>query len=268
MEKDQGEGFTYRQWRAADPRRIFLLVHGLGAHAGRWEAMAGFFLKKGISSYAPELRSNNPSVSPAAEDRFVNFRSKILAVQDIAAKENPAKKIFLIGESLGAIISFLICVEYPSLFSGLVCISPAFTTKHKMTVFECSRMLVPLLYNPDKQFALPFDSSMCTRDPYYRDILDKDTREYRSISSRFIFEIFMIQARALAQKNKMLTPTLFLAAEDDKIADPAAASVVFDSLKVVDRKFVGFPGMYHSLSIESGREKVFEEILGWVEERL
>lgn len=269
MDNSHAKELTYKHWGVSDPRCIFLLVHGLGAHAGRWEAMAGFFLNKGVASYAVELRSRDVSgKSGPEEDRLDSFLDKIRALYGIIAKDNPSKKIFLIGESFGAIISFLICADHPNLFRGLVCISPAFVPKHKMTFLEFIRMLAPLLYNPEKEIALPFDSSMCTRDSVYRNMMDKDTREYRSISSRFIFEIFLIQARAMARKKKMMTPALFLVPEEDRIVDPQGTRQVFDSLAVKKKRLVSFPGMYHSLSIELGKEAVFEEISKWTEERL
>ncbi len=269
MNKSYGEGVGYRQWSAPEPREVFLLVHGLGAHAGRWEAMAEFFLKRGISSYAVELRSPGlPGKASAKEDRFGSFCSKIHVLYDIAAKDNPAKKIFLIGESLGAIVSFLVCAGSPGLFSGLICISPAFVPGQKITFPKYVRMLGPLFYNPEKQFTLPFDSSMCTRDPAYRNMMDKDAREYRSISSRFAFEIFLIQARAMAAKKKMMTPTLFLVPEEDRIIDPQRTRIVFESLVVEDKKLISFPGMYHSLSVELDREKVFKDILKWIGDRI
>lgn len=269
MDKSQANGFTYKHWGVGDPRCIFLLVHGLGAHAGRWEAMAGFFLDKGISSYAVELRSRDLSGNFGfGEDRLDSFLDKIRTLYGIIVKDNPSKKIFLVGESLGGIVSLLFSASSPGLFNGLVCISPAFKARKNLFFRDYVSMLAALFYNPGKEFKLPFDSLMCTRDTGFRNALNKDTCEYRVISSRFIFEIFMIQARGMYAKKKLTTPTLFLVAEEDKIVDPNGTRAVFDSLTVKDKKYVGFPGMYHSLSIELGKEAVFEELLKWVEERL
>ena len=259
----------YRQWRPLTTRAVFLLVHGLGAHAGRWEAGAEFFAKKGIASYAVELRS---FICPGmADDRMDNFRSyysKILRLREIAAKENPGKKIFLAGESMGALISFLLSAKYPGLFIGLICISPAFVNRYKPSFIDSIKLLVPLFYNPAKQFKLPFDSSMCTRDAYYRQKLDTDPREYRSTSSKLIFEILLSQFHARAVKNKITIPALFLIAGEDKLVDPQAAKTVFNGMTVKDKTLVEFPGMYHSLSIDLDREKVYEEMLEWAEKRM
>lgn len=259
----------FGKWCVPEPRAVFLLVHGLGAHGGRWEAMAAFLLKKGFSSYAIELRGPNPvGGTDEKTNRLGDYRGKILRLHSIAAKNNPAKKVFLIGESMGAVISFLVSAGSPGLFSGLICISPAFSPRRKTTFMDYVRTLAPLVYNPDKQFELPFDSSMCTRDADYRNRLDRDPREYRTVSSRFILEILMMQARARSAVKKMLTPVLFLVAEADMIVDPQVSRAVFSGLAVKDKTLVGFPGMYHSLSIELGKETVFEEILKWTEQRL
>ena len=69
----------YRQWHSPDPRCVFLLVHGLGTHSGRWEAAADFFLKEGVASYAVELRGIGPAAKPGArQESFDSCYDKIL----------------------------------------------------------------------------------------------------------------------------------------------------------------------------------------------
>ena len=55
MSSLSGNDIGYRHLAAASPRAVFLLVHGLGSHGGRWEAMGSFFMKRAVSSYAVEL---------------------------------------------------------------------------------------------------------------------------------------------------------------------------------------------------------------------
>ena len=52
----QGSDILYRQWEIENPRAIFLLIHGLGAHSGRWEFFANYTMQYGFSSYAIELK--------------------------------------------------------------------------------------------------------------------------------------------------------------------------------------------------------------------
>ncbi|MDD5669978.1 MAG: alpha/beta fold hydrolase, partial [Candidatus Omnitrophica bacterium] len=130
MVTDRNEEIEYRRWRPSEPKAVLLLVHGLGAHAGRWEALGDFFAKRGIASYAIELKNiNTPASSDNGPERFRRYYGKILRLYDIAVKDNPEKKIFLAGESMGALISFLLAIAKPGLFNGLICISPAFTNR-------------------------------------------------------------------------------------------------------------------------------------------
>lgn len=258
----------YVQWAHSNPKAVFILVHGLGAHGLRWKAFGEFFAARGISSYAIELKNFEHSRPPRARDeKFTNYYEKISCLYDIAAKENPGKNIFLIGESMGGLISFLYAAIHPGLLNGLVCISPAFENKYKPSLKDYFRIFVPFLYNPGKEHPLPFDPSMCTRDAIYRRMMVEDAREGHTLSSRLILEIFMAEAKARLVKDELDVPVLFLTSGEDKIVDSDGAKTIFERLKVKDKKLVDFPGMYHSLSIDIGREHVFEEILQWVEER-
>lgn len=246
----------YRQWSHPAPRAVFLLVHGLGAHNGRWEALADFLLNKGISSYA--IASRSPE----------NFYRDILRLYEIASKDNPGKDIFLAGESLGAVISFLLAIDRPELFAGLVCFSPAFRSRLKLPLSDYLNIFTSLFYNPKKTFKVPFDSSMCTRDPDYRKKMDSDARESRIASSRSLVGTILSQVRANLLKGRLKIPVLFLVALDDKIVYPEASIEVFKNLKVEDKTLFKYPGMYHSLSVELGKEKVFEDLLSWAEKRI
>ncbi|MDO8525074.1 MAG: alpha/beta fold hydrolase [Candidatus Omnitrophota bacterium] len=260
MNKDKA--IEYRQWASSSPRAVLLLVHGLGAHAGRWEAMAEFFVKNRISSYAIE------SGDPARAGYFRNYQGHILALSAIAAKDNPGKNIFLVGESMGALLSFLFVSGHPELFKGLICLSPAFSNKCRLSAADNLKALAALFYNPKKKFMMPFDFSMCTRDTEYSNALNSDPGEYRAISAGSIPTILLFQIRAGFAAKKIATSSLFLIAGEDKLVESRATANIFKRLVISDKALVEFPGMYHSLSIELGKEKVFEEIRKWVEKRM
>ena len=169
---------------------------------------------------------------------------------------------------MGAVVSFLLAADRPEMFAGIVCLSPAFASRYRPAFSDAFDIFAHLLYDTNKQFKLPFDSAMCTRDAEYRKKMDGDRREYRTVPARLLLEILRMQFAAKNLGNDFRVPALFLVSGEDKIADPAAAEAIFSALKVKDKTFMEFPEMYHSLSIEVGKESVFEEILKWVERRI
>jgi alpha-beta hydrolase superfamily lysophospholipase len=258
MASENNKEIGYRKWVAPQARAVFLLVHGLGAHTGRWEAMAEFFLKHGVSSYAVELHR---------VAGFGSHNGDILGLRQIIKKENPSQKIFLAGESMGALIAFLIAASQPGFFDGLICISPAFANKIKLSALDYLKIAAALLYKPHKLFRVPFDSTMCTRDTDYRKKMDQDPSEHRTASSRLLTAILFAQMRVRFIHSLGL-PVLFLVAGEDKMIDHKATSVIFNGLADKDKRLIEFPGMYHALSIDIGKEAVFEKVLEWVTGRI
>jgi len=130
LKADDNVGILYREWGSPGPRVVLLLVHGLGAHTGRWEFLADFFQKNNISSYALELKGFGQTQGERGDiDSLNTYFQDIRSLSDIIRQENPGKKIFLLGESMGALICFLFAALEPRLFSGLICVSPAFAGK-------------------------------------------------------------------------------------------------------------------------------------------
>lgn len=259
----------YKEWKSHSPKASFLLVHGLGAYSGRWEFLANFFLENYISSYAIELRGFGRTKELKGHiDSFNVYFNDIRRLRDIIKKENPDKKVFLLGESMGAIIAFLMAISEPALFDGLICISPAFQSRLKFTALDYIKIFLTLIYSPRKQLNMPFGSEMCTQDVDYQKTMDASPLEHRLATPKLLANIALAQARAIILKNRLQTPTLFLLAGVDKLINPGAAKRVFENLSLDDKEIKEYPNMYHALSIELGKEKVFEDILKWMEKRI
>ena len=260
----------YRQWQASSPRAVLLLVHGLGAHSERWKFLAEFFLQNGISSYAIELKGFGETEGLKGHiDSFDIYFKDILFLYAIIKKENPGKKVFALGESMGGLIAFLMAAGNPGLFDGLICISPAFKNNLKFTLLDYVRIFTALAYNPKKQFILPFDAVMCTQDTDYQKVMDADPREHRLATPKLLVITAIAMKRAKISKDKVRIPVLFLLASDnDALVSPLEAKNVFNGLKTEDKKLIQYPDMRHALSIEKDRQKVFEEVLKWLQKRI
>ncbi|MDP3790001.1 MAG: alpha/beta fold hydrolase [Candidatus Omnitrophota bacterium] len=268
IKTDEKTGIMYRKWEAASPSAVLLLVHGLGAHSARWEFLAEIFLFHNISSYAIELKGCGETPGPKGHiDSFNIYYNDIRSLRDIIIRENPGKKIFLAGESLGGLIVYIFALTNPDLFDGLIALSPAFSNRFKLSVLYSIKVFLPLLYNPKKQHKMPFTSRMCTHDTTYEKAMDADHREHRLATSKFLFNLLAAQIRAGSLKDKGDMHILFLLSGNDEIVDPDASKKVFEKLAARDKKIMQYPDMRHALSIDTGKEKVAGDILDWVNER-
>jgi alpha-beta hydrolase superfamily lysophospholipase len=268
LDKDRTNNLFYQKWLCPHPRAVFLLVHGLGAQSGRWEEAARFFLKKDFSSYALELRGFGDTPGPRGNvDSFDTYFQDIRHLARILRETHPQQKIFLTGESLGGLIAFLFAAKFPQDADGLICLSPAFKSRLKFNVIDYARILAYLAINPRKPLPMPFDSSMCTRDPVLRKKIDADKNEHRLATPRLLANIWWAQMKVPAQTIPM--PVLFLLGSDqDQLVDPKEIKKVFGRLRGQENKIIQYPGMSHALSADLGREKVFENITQWADKMI
>jgi len=266
---DEKAGVVYKQWNAASAQAALLLVHGLGGHSDRWDFLSRFLLQNGISSYAIDLKGFGQTQDLKGHiDSFQTYFTDILSLRAIIKKEHPQAKVFILGESLGGLLVFLLAIRDPGLFNGLICISPAFKNKMQFSFLEIIKILAAFFCNPQQQFHVPFNAQMCTRDTGYQKTMEADDKEHRLASAKLLMNIVIAELHAGLLKAKLTTPTLFLIAGRDFLVDAQASLNIFKKLKIPDKTIIEYPEMYHALSIDLGRERVFADILKWIQERL
>ena len=265
MQKIETPDILYYKWAVQNPDAVFLLVHGMGAHSGRWGFLADWFLKQNISSYSLELKGfgEAPGVRGHIDSLSIYYRD-ILKLADKIREENPGKKVMLLAESMGGLIAFMTAALYPGSFDGLIAISPAFANGMKISPLTMLDMVTAMLYNQKKQFKMPFNAQMCTVDGEYRKVMDADPREHRFATSRLLWEILVAQLKSGFVKDKIKIPVLFLFAGKDYLVNTGPGIKMFKSLKTDRKKMIEYPEMQHALSIEKDRDKVFSDILEWI----
>jgi alpha-beta hydrolase superfamily lysophospholipase len=241
----------------------------MGGHSGRWDYLAGFFLKRGFALYAIELRGFGKTTELKGHvDSFKTYFNDIRSLREIIRQEYPKAKVFILGESFGGLLAFLSAAQEPRLFDGLICLSPLFKDILKYSFWDYSQVFIASVFNPKKQFIVRFNSSMCTRDAELQKILDTDEREHRLVSANLLVNAIFSQAQGLALKDKIIVPVLFLLAGRDMVVDSNASCRVFQGMPIKDKTLIEYPQGFHALSIDLDREKVFQDILKWVNPRL
>lgn len=252
-------GITYKAWAHPSPAAAFLLIHGLGGNPSWWDPLSLALTKSGYSAYAIDLRNLKS---------FSHFSRDILKLRELIKKEIGPKKIFVTGESMGAIIALSMIIKESALFDGIICISPAFKSRAKLDLMKYLGIFLPLFYNPGKVCDLHFTADMCTRDINFIKTIEADYRKDSLSTSRILFDIFVAQTQMRLLKSGIDMPVLFLLAGEDKLVEPDESKKFFGRLQCRDKTIIEYPEMYHSLSIEVGKEKVFKDILDWAKGRI
>lgn len=273
MPELMGTDILYRRWDtvppAVPPKAVFLLVHGLGAHTARWDFLAGFLARSGFSSYGIELRGfgRTPERPRGHVDSLRVWERDVLRLYEIAVAQNPGRKIFVLGESIGSLIAFNMACRFPDAFAGQVLISPDFKNGLKFPLSAYLTIGALILFKPQKTIQVPFTSAMCTRDTAYQEVMDQSPDELRVASLKCLLSILSEQGKSTRLAKDLRIPSLFLISGTDLLVDERASRKLFKKLTLEDKTILEYPEMLHALSIDLGRDRVFQDILDWAEKR-
>lgn len=118
----------YRRYSTGTPARgVVIVVHGIGEHGGRYEALASYLSGLGIESFLPDLRGFGKSGSRrACIRRFSDFHRDLFALHALI-KRTSGLPVFMLGHSLGGLVvsSYAAFSEHPAL-EGVILSSPSF----------------------------------------------------------------------------------------------------------------------------------------------
>ncbi len=265
-----GQDFLYRKWTTNNPRAILLLIHGIGAHSARWNFFGDYFAQNGFSSYAIELPGfgQTPHRPRGHIDSFNLYYQDILNLLGMIKRDYPGRKVFIVGESMGGLIAFLAASKFKDQFAGQILISPAFKNGMRFPFTAYSTLITNCLLNPKKSVKLPFTSAMVTRDVAYQKVMDNNPDELRYASVKTLLNILFAQIKAKRIAKKITTPSLFLLSLQDQLVNAKTIQKMFSRLTIKDKTLIEYPALLHALYIELDREKVFANILDWLEKRI
>lgn len=87
-------------------------------------------------------------------------------------------------------------------------------------------------------------------------------------TGRLLYELWRLTHQAQRALLLVRTPTLLIQSKTDPRVVPAIAERAFALLGMTDRRLVWTEGAGHVITVDYGRERVFEEVSGWLREHM
>jgi alpha-beta hydrolase superfamily lysophospholipase len=262
-----GTPLAVRRWYPrGEPWARIELLHGLGEHLGRWEAVGDVLAGQGLEVVGADLRGFGASGGPRADiDRRSRFREDLDdQLADLRAAR-PSRPVVLYGHSLGAVIAL------GQVLSGLPTVDALVLTGPVMDddLARWKHVVAPVLARVAPTVRLPngVTAGMLAARP--RPGFSYDDPLVQTMSTtRFGALGFAEQARLrdeLACLDAMPIPTLVVRGDDDPIA-PARVLPMFERLGNTTVRT--YPGLRHEVHNEVPGDEVLGYIAAWLREHL
>ena len=263
-------GILYRKWTVKKPKAVFVLVHGMGAHSGRYEYFAPFFKKKGFSGYAMDLQGYGElgkELKGHVESLKI-YHEQIKQLKELAAKENPGKPLFLLGESMGGLLVTSHAINYDQEYKGVIAIVPAFNDVFNFTLADRLNILFKSIRDPKEPVLMPFNDADLTTDRAILSKLKKDRLEHKYASAGLLRQLLIEQVINIDAKiQRLKVPIFMLLSGKDRLVDTGFDANLFKRIKA-DKTLKIYNGSLHALTIEKNRKEIYKDIMEWAIKRV
>jgi len=257
------KGLRWQSWPAANAKAHLILVHGMGAPTSRWEDLARFFAANDFEVSAIQMRGwgDNAGKTPGHINSFkIYYKDIYKMIQYKLSQKN--LPVFGLGESMGALILLGMQLAYSDVFKGLVLFAPALQDKLPFPLWRRAQIALMLPLCPWFPFKMPFNPEMTTRDQAMIKMMREDVNEKHVASPSTLLQNLQVRVSVRKNAQKFKLPIFIAVGGQDSFMN---ASVTEEfSKKSKNTKYVLYPEMFHGISIDLGREKVFSDVLTWL----
>jgi alpha-beta hydrolase superfamily lysophospholipase len=259
-----GPALPARSWgNATNASAVALLVHGLGAHSGWFEAFAHELEIRGICS----VSYDHAGFGKQKDVPFISYKQwldDLVRVFDYLRASIPAgKPIFLVGNSMGGLLS-LVAAEFIEP-DGLVLLSPGFDgSPETFTTMYRLRTIVKALLWPDLELPLPYDARLVTRDKPTQAWINADPEGRFSVPGKHLLQLLHLSNATKHKAGRVKMPVLMLTAGQDKIVNNVVNRAFYAKLVAPSKKARHFDEAWHDLMFDPLVDEVAEEVVGWM----
>ena len=261
---------------SADPalcRARLAVVHGYGDHAGRYAEFMPWLARHGVACHAFDFRGHGRSTGRRGfVQRWDDHLDDLGAFLGLPALRDDAPgspPLFLLGHSHGGLVVAAAGVRglLPAHVAGCVLSAPYLINCHKV---PAAKVAVGRLLNrivPWVRVPSGVRPEMMSADPAMLDESRRDPLLLRRATPRWFLTHRPVQREVLAAAPGFTHPLLVLCGDADPIADPRGAAEFHDKAGSADKTLITYPGFLHEPFRETGRQRVFADVLAWIEAR-
>jgi alpha-beta hydrolase superfamily lysophospholipase len=265
----------WQSWAPSAPVGALVVVHGLAEHGGRYRETAEAFAAVGWAVFAVDLRghghsANVPGAGRVHVTRFTDYFRDVSAIIDVAREQHPSLPLFLLGHSMGGLVTISYVLQHPPGLAGAIISSPALGTHPDFKPPALLRLLVSVLEHlaPRLRFPSDLDTEAISRDPEVVRAYLEDPLVSSKVSARWYAEIMRSIERAHADGPTLAVPMLLMQSGSDRLVDPAATERWAQAAPSGQVEFVNWNGLYHEMFNEPEKRQVRRRALDWLQLQL
>jgi alpha-beta hydrolase superfamily lysophospholipase len=250
-------------------RGVVLIVHGLGEHAWRYDALAQELNSWGFAVRAYDQFGHGESMGQRGalpgDDRLLQDLAEV--VDETRARMHDHTPLIVLGHSMGGLVAARFVSLGMRALDALVLSSPALDPGLGMFQKLLLAVLPPLA--PNLRVSNGLNPHYISHDPQVVSRYKADPLVHDRISARLAAFIAHEGPATIASAPTWNLPTLLLYAGSDKLVNPAGSRAFASAAPQTFVTARCFDDLYHEIfnEAEPGRQQVMTQLRSWLDER-
>jgi acylglycerol lipase len=258
----------YQAWIPDKPKAILVLAHGIGEHSDRYAHVADYMTRRDFEVWACDFCGHGRSGGKRCHiNSFDDYLDETDLLIQKAKNQDPSKKVFLLGHSLGGLIAIEYATKNATPLAGLILSAPSLVDKVKVPAAKAFLAKILSRLAPSYSTLTGLDANLLSRDSEVVRKYVNDPLVHAVATARFFTEFRRAQDESMRFADKMTLPCLVLQASADEIVDASATLDFFGKLGSSDKTLKVYDGFYHEVLNEPGKENVMNDIEIWMSAR-
>lgn len=260
----------YQSWHPeTDAKAVLLVAHGLAEHSGRYMNFVNHFVPEGFTVYALDHFGHGRSDGTRIYvDRFTDYTKTLKTFYNLVAEKEMGKPIYIVGHSMGGLISAVYLIDHQADFQGAILSGPGVkipedTSKITIAIGKFLSLIAP------KAGLIGLDANFVSSDPAVVDGYLNDPLVYTGkITARLAAEMLSSMERIKKESHKITLPIIIVQGSEDKLADPTGAEELHQKISSKYKTLKIYDGFSHEVFNEPDHKRVMLDIHEWLNNRL
>jgi lysophospholipase len=247
--------------------RTLVMVHGVCEHGERYDAIARLAVRRGWNVVLADQRGHG--LSSGVHTHVDHFNQYVHDIDLVCQRfKCLPSQTFLVGHSMGGLVSVRYAQTYTDRLAGLVLVSPLLSIKVKVPWPTVAVGWLLSHLTPRVRFQPRFNAADSTRCPKLQAARADDPLIRRSLTNGWYFAVRAALRRAWLDAKKLTMPVLLVQAGQDRVVDAAKSKQWLSQLPATDASLHWLDESYHDVLGESDWLHTFAHIARWLERRI
>jgi alpha-beta hydrolase superfamily lysophospholipase len=238
------------------------VVHGLGEHSGRYQALAVAMAEQGISTYAVDLRGMGSSGGGRGRLRSWQEWVDDYSVFFRMVSTEVSGEVVPLGHSFGGVVALSALIRGAIKADRLVLSNPAIRPAVNVPAWKARLGVLSSRLLPGLVLTNQVDPGVLSRDPAVVRAYREDPLVHDRISSRLYTEWLEARQEAIDRAGSIEIPVLLICSAADRLIDPAGSRELAARLPRAELKI--YADRYHEPFNDLGANEVFRDLAAWL----